>query len=100
MDALIALLGFLIVTDPRAWCFGVPEQRLSKVRATARAVLDEIDLRSSCVARHLARLAGQVLSMQTAPAQARAEIELLAGCLEHLSHMGGSLIQLKKRSAE
>ena len=65
MNTSIVLLGFTI--DTVAWTFGVPERRLRKLKATARAALGEIDAEGGqATARLLARLAGQVMSMQIA----------------------------------
>jgi hypothetical protein len=61
MGTRIDLLGFSLDTD--TWLFGVPERRLRKLENTAAEVLAA---GQSVRARLLARLAGQILSMQTA----------------------------------
>jgi hypothetical protein len=59
-DTRLDLLGFII--DTVTWRFEVPERRLIKLESTARAVQAAGE---TIQARELARLAGQILAMQT-----------------------------------
>jgi len=76
----IELLGFII--DTEAWLYGLPERRLRKLEATASGLLrmleedrlvalanegpDAFERDGRAPARELARLAGQVMAMQSA----------------------------------
>jgi hypothetical protein len=67
MLMVMDLLGFTLDTNFGVMEFRVPERRASKLESTARALLEEMVVGGGqAQARSLARLAGQVMSMQTA----------------------------------